>query len=656
MKLVCFPAVVLVVAVIGLNTGAVFLSEDSPWTITAGTNASVTCEYQNITNYTVYWEKEEHSTVTPGNETLLFKNVQVTDHGQYSCVIEANDTVLEKRTLDIRVSYPPGNISISVSNRVRANYTIPGGANATLVCSVDGFPPPFITWQKDGDILKEENLTDRYGLHQPPNDVFISVFDVINAGREDSGTYVCTANNSANQNDSPEAEVHLAVPTYPPGNISISVNNRVSANYTIPGGANATLVCSVDGFPPPFITWRKDGAIIKEENLTDRYGLRQPPTDGFISVFDVINAGREDSGTYVCTAHNSANHNDSPEAEVHLAVPTYPPGNISISVNNGFRANYTIPGGANATLECSVDGFPPPFITWRKDGDIIKEETLTDRYGLRQPPTDGFISVFDVINAGREDSGTYVCTANNSANQNDTQEAEVHLAVPKYFPVLQNQGELSRSFTVAEGESIEVNFTVVSSPRSLVAGWSLQANGSNETSVWSRSGDNSLWNMGNRILSADVQLFQFYHVNITENMTGLYRVMLTNGLRRNLDLEYSIGIGYDTTARSINTTDVYNDTTVLNLKDDEDYESTWKILLAVVVGVVVTNVLLVVLLSFCIRAFPRSLRSHPSVEAIFSELDDSMATIKYPVTGNAGTLHPIAPQYSFRGANDVTEC
>ncbi|XP_048259443.1 papilin-like [Haliotis rufescens] len=221
-----------------------------------------------------------------------------------------------------------------------------------------------------------------------------------------------------------------------------------------------------------------------------------------------------------------------------------PPRNISISINNRYQANYIISGGANANLVCSVDGFPPPFITWRKDGDIIKEENLTDRYGLRQPPTDGFISVFDVINAGREDSGTYACTAHTSANQNDSPEAEVHLAVPTYFPVLQNQGELSRRFTVVEGESIVVNFTVVSSPRSLVVKWSLQADGSNETSVWSRSGDNSLWNMRNRTLSTDVQLFQFYHVNVTENMTGLYRVILTNGLRRNLDLEYSIGIRY----------------------------------------------------------------------------------------------------------------
>ncbi|XP_048259284.1 hemicentin-1-like [Haliotis rufescens] len=542
MKLVCCPAVVLVVAVIGLNTGAVFLSEDSPWTITAGTTASVTCGYQNITNYTVYWEKEEHSRVTPGNETLIFQNVQVTDHGNYSCVIEANDNVLENRTLDIRVSYPSGNISISVSNRVRANYTISGGANATLECSVDGFPPPFITW-------------------------------------------------------------------------------------------------------------RKDGAIIKEENLTDHYGLRQPPTDGFISVFDVINAGREDSGTYVCTANNSANQNDSREAEVHLAVPTYPPRHISISVDKGVKAKYTIPGGANATLVCSVDVFPPPFITWRKDGDIIKEENLTDRYGLRQPPTDGFISVFDVINAGREDSGTYVCTANNSANQNDSQEAEVHLAVPNYFPVLQNQGELSRRFTVVEGESIVVNFTVVSSPRSLVVKWSLQPDGSNETSVWSRSVDNSLWNMRNRTLSTDVQLFQFYHVNVTENMTGLYRVILTNGLRRNLDLEYSIGIGYDTTGRSINATDVYSNTTDLNLKDDEDYESTWKILLAVVVGVVVTNVLLVVLLSFCIRGVMPA-----AVEHVYHAVDESLM-LDLPVTeANTNYMRPFDPYSMQRYLNRGVTC
>ncbi|XP_046577290.1 hemicentin-1-like [Haliotis rubra] len=438
MTLVC-RASVFFVAFIGLHSGEVLLTEDSPWTIVAGTNTSVTCEHTNSTNYTVSWVKLEHSRFTANNESLRFRNVQVADHGNYTCLIEGNDTVRDNRTLEIQVSYPPGNISVSVRNR-RGNKT----------------------------------------------------------------------------------------------------------NYTISGGDNATLVCSVDGFPPPLITWRKDYVIMKEENLTDRYAVHQPPTDGFISVFNVISA-------------------------------------------------------------------------WR------------------------------------DDSGTYTCTASNSPNQNDSRQFEVYLEVPKYFPALQNQSEQTQTYTVVEGESTVVTFTVVSSPESLVAGWRFHGS---DIDLFNMKGGNSAWYRKNRTISTNIQLFEFYHVNVTQNTTGVYNVTLTNGLRRNLDLDYNIRMEYDstdTTVESFITTEGYTNTSEME-KEDEYCDSTCKMMWGLVVGVVIGAVLFLVLLSFCLRVFCDSKMSHPSIEDIFSELDDSMATIKYTAAESAQVLHPIAPQYTFRETNDVTEC
>ncbi|XP_067681419.1 hemicentin-2-like [Haliotis asinina] len=441
MTLVC-RASVFFVAFIGSHSGEVLLTEDSPWTIAAGTNASVTCGHTNSTNYTVSWGRQEHPQFTSDNATLRFLNTQVTDYGNYTCFIEVDDTVRDNKTLEIRVSYPPGNISVSLTNR-----------------------------------------------------------------------------------------------------------HETRTNYTISAGDNTTLVCSVDGFPPPLITWKKDDAIVKEENLTDRYGFHQSPTDN-----------------------------------------------------------------------C-------------------------------------FNSVFNVINAWRDDSGTYTCTASNSANQNDSLHLEVHLEVPKYFPALQNESVPPQTYTVVEGESVVINFTVVSRPESLVAKWSLHTN-ENDISLFLMKGNDSAWYRKNRTISTDIQLFEFHHVNVTTNMAGLYSITLTNGLRRNLDLDYNISLGYDSpdsTVESFTTAEVYNNTT--DEKVTEAYcDSTCKMLWCLIVGIFIGAVLFLVLLSFCLRAVCASIMRHPSLEDIFSELDDSIATIKHSATESAQVLHPIAPQYTFRETNYVSEC
>ena len=57
-------------------------------------------------------------------------------------------------------------------------------------------------------------------------------------------------------------------------------------SYTLDNGANQTICCPVSGFPPPFITWKKNGVQLNKES----------------SVLAIYNLRDEDLGNYSCTA------------------------------------------------------------------------------------------------------------------------------------------------------------------------------------------------------------------------------------------------------------------------------------------------------------------------------------------------------------------
>ena len=62
----------------------------------------------------------------------------------------------------------------------------------------------------------------------------------------------------------------------------------------------------------------------------------------------------------------------------------------------------TVKEKQNATLPCKAAGFPPPVITWYKDGDVIQEER---RHFKKQN--------LEIRETQFEDRGRYTCTAEN---------------------------------------------------------------------------------------------------------------------------------------------------------------------------------------------------------------------------------------------------
>ena len=62
----------------------------------------------------------------------------------------------------------------------------------------------------------------------------------------------------------------------------------------------------------------------------------------------------------------------------------------------------TVKENQNMTLPCKATGFPPPVITWYKDGHVIEEERK--HFKKRH---------LEIMNILYEDHGIYTCTAEN---------------------------------------------------------------------------------------------------------------------------------------------------------------------------------------------------------------------------------------------------
>ena len=68
---------------------------------------------------------------------------------------------------------------------------------------------------------------------------------------------------------------------------------KPSPSMTVNEKQNVTIPCKAVGFPPPVITWYKDGQVIGEErkHFQNRH-------------LEIITILYEDHGIYICTAEN----------------------------------------------------------------------------------------------------------------------------------------------------------------------------------------------------------------------------------------------------------------------------------------------------------------------------------------------------------------
>ncbi|NWU93884.1 HMCN1 protein, partial [Upupa epops] len=345
---------------------------------------SLYCETNAVPPPVLTWYKDGYPLsssdkvlILPGGRVLQIPRVQAEDTGRYMCVA-VNEAGEDSIHYDVRVLLPP---SIrGADGDMPEEVTVLVSKVAVMDCVASGSPSPSITWQKDGHLLAEDDkhtfLSNRRRLQ------------ILNSHITDMGRYICVAENVAGS-----AKKYFNLNVHVPPSI---VGSNIE-NLTVVLNNFISLTCEVTGFPPPDLSWLKNGKpITSNSNTFIVPGAR---------TLQIPQARLLDDGEYTCIARNQAGKSEKRSVLTVLVPPSIKdPSGTSLMVLN-------VRVGTPVVLECEFNAIPPPVITWYKNRHLISEsanvEILAEGQTLR------------IRGAEVSDMGQYVCKAINIAGQDD---------------------------------------------------------------------------------------------------------------------------------------------------------------------------------------------------------------------------------------------
>uniref|UniRef100_M3YMQ2 Hemicentin 2 n=1 Tax=Mustela putorius furo TaxID=9669 RepID=M3YMQ2_MUSPF len=357
-------------------------------TVSPGETAILSCQVLSDVPYNLTWIRDWRVlSASMGRITQLadlsleVSDISPSDGGRYQC-LASNANGVSRASVWLLVRGAP---QVSIHSR---SQHFSQGMEVSISCSASGYPPPHISWSREGHALQEDSRirVDAQGT--------LTIQDV---APEDAGNYSCLAVNEVGTDE----ETVTLYYTDPP---SISAVNAVVLAAV---GDEAVLVCDVSGVPPPRVIWYRGTS---ENRPGTRAGLGE--NSGTLR----IPAARErDAGTYTCRAVNEMG---DASAEIRLEVGHAPrlmelPRDVTVEL------------GKSALLACRASGRPPPKVTWRRgDG-----QPLGPGRGSRTGQPDSGVLFFESVVP--EDQAQYVCEAQNMFGK---VRAEAQLVVTGHVP------------------------------------------------------------------------------------------------------------------------------------------------------------------------------------------------------------------------------
>ncbi|XP_073763816.1 B-cell receptor CD22 [Danio rerio] len=242
----------------GVRLSVTDLQLESPERVTEGDSVRLTCNSScELTDTpTFIWYRNSH-TLTEGTigDKLILNPVRREDAGRYRCAVDGH--TLTSPEVYLNVTYPPNNISVSISG----SAVIMSGDSVTLNCSSDSNPPAEIHWYKGTKFVGSGRI-----------------FNISKISSDDSGEYKCKTRNDHKVKYSDPVTLNVQ---YPPRNVSVSINGSA----VIMSGDSVSLMCISDSNPPALsFSWFK-------ENQSSAVGSGQS--------FSAVQSGR-----FYCEAHN----------------------------------------------------------------------------------------------------------------------------------------------------------------------------------------------------------------------------------------------------------------------------------------------------------------------------------------------------------------
>uniref|UniRef100_A0A8C7HHD9 Heparan sulfate proteoglycan 2 n=1 Tax=Oncorhynchus kisutch TaxID=8019 RepID=A0A8C7HHD9_ONCKI len=341
------------------------------------------------------------------------------DSGKYICLVEGGPgTPVRQASVSVSVTATSSRKSLIGTSSMFFYSTLAAlrqGESASFKCRVYGGAEPIrLEWKLSNNQPLPDNVkVGHYG----------TVITIADARPSNQGTYNCVATNLFGITQS---IVSLIIRGMSPV-ATVTPQGPVRVRM----GEPINLECQASGEPRPSVTWhRLDRCAI--------YSTLGRPGNA-VPLPQVLVARPEDSGTYVCTAHNDEGTTET-RVEVIVEGAAQVPVTPRASVPDPLMV---VVEGQSTTLRCDAHGFPVPKITWSK---------LRAPLPWRHKVVDNTLIL---PNVGRADSGEYICNATNSMG---TTEVTIMLDVetPPYATSLPDDvavrvGEVIRLQCLAHG-------------------------------------------------------------------------------------------------------------------------------------------------------------------------------------------------------------
>lgn len=250
-----------------------------------------------------------------------------------------------------------------------------------LSCRAKADPPASYQWFRGDDKLESTSP----GVELTGGKLLFS-----NPSLSHEGYYHCLASNKFGVAKSTVVHLTPVFNQSPEGTIPPSFLRSPETEIKAFGGT-AEFDCTASGEPKPEITWYKNGKVLEGET-----GKK----------LSIRNIGKIDVANYACNISNIAGYEYK---DVYLNILRQ-----TARIKSGPKEEQTVSKNSNATIQCEVEGYPKPQITWEfNDTEIVSG----DKYVVNEKTGD-----LVVLKVGEDDQGIYRCTATNEKDITDFKE------------------------------------------------------------------------------------------------------------------------------------------------------------------------------------------------------------------------------------------
>uniref|UniRef100_A0A8C6FIP6 Ig-like domain-containing protein n=1 Tax=Moschus moschiferus TaxID=68415 RepID=A0A8C6FIP6_MOSMO len=307
---------------------------------------------------------------------LNLYSVDASKTGQYTCQV-TNDVGSDSCTTMLLVTEPPKFVK-----KLEATKIVRAGDSARLECKITGSPDIRVVWYRNEHELP---ASDKYRMAFIDS---VAVLQMNNLGTEDTGDFICEAQNPAGSTSCSTKVIVKEPPvfsSFPP--VVETLKN-----------AEVSIECELSGTPPFEVVWYKDKRQLRSSK---KYKIA---SKNFHASIHILNVDTSDIGEYHCKAQNEVG-SDTCICTVKLKEPPR-----FVSKLNSL----TVVAGEPAELQASIEGTQPISVQWLKE----KEEVVRESENIRITFVEN-VATLQFSKAEPADAGKYICQIKNDGGMRE---------------------------------------------------------------------------------------------------------------------------------------------------------------------------------------------------------------------------------------------